>query len=441
MKPTLGRLSTGPRFALLALVIGILAAAARHPHDPAANAEDNDAAGAAQPARPAVVAQATECRIQLPILLRSAFPDLPTPLAAPSATPATDTATPTEMPGTTPGTTPDTTPDATPGATPTTSELPSDFEPFGLVQLEPDLVLEGSGSTIDSLAFWEAPDAADSLLLVTAKGNQRVEVWQQPFQGRELPALQHPSFGTGTQVNGIVVDQDLDQVYIAVSRPASTVSVFELPGLTFQRQLVRGEVDLRSEPNLALLALPDGTKRLYVSADDRVHAYDPDTGAAVGGFAPARSLETMLADDGDQVLYIPDEDRRGGIYAYRPDGSPFSRGGEVRFGGDGIFQSDAEGITRFTCRAADGSDDGRGWLIVSDQKADASDFEFFDRRSWSHLGRLQLAGVRLTDGIASTQQPMPGHPAGLFAAVNADTNVALIGWDRILEATGLRCEG
>lgn len=328
------------------------------------------------------------------------------------------------------------TPSATPDATPPAG---SDFAPFGAVTVAPELWLEGSGSTIDSLAFWEAPDPADSLLLVTAKGNQRVEVWPAPFDGPERPALQHPSFGSGTQVNGIVVDQARDRVYVAVSRPASTVAVFALPDLAYLGQIVAGAVDLRSEPNLALLTLGDGSRRLYVSADDRAYAFDPDGGAAVGGFAPARAFETMWADDHDQVIYIPDETMRSGVYAYDPDGRPIARGGLARLGGDGVFDADAEGITAYACRDGDGRDDGRGWLIVSDQRSGTSDFEFFDRRSWAHLGRLALEGVGATDGIASTQQPIPGHPAGLFAAVDDDARVALVGWGRVVAATGLDC--
>jgi hypothetical protein len=375
-------------------------------------------------------AQATESLVHLPIHLRSDRPARPTPLPSPTAAPAT--ATPTVAATATPTASAD--PTATPSATPPASRL----EPFGLVRLEPDLVLEGSGTVIDSIAFWEAPDAADSLMMVTAKGNQRVEVWRQPFAGRELPPLEHASFGRG-QVNGIAVDQDLDRVYVSVSRPASTVSVFALPDLSFVGQLVEGEVDLRGEPNLALLELPDGAKRLYVSADDRVYVYEPASGLALGAFEPAAGLETMLADEVHQLLYIPDETGRSGVYAYRPDGSPFSRGGAVRFGGEGVFEADAEGIALYACPGAGRSDDGRGWLIVSDQKTGASDFEFFDRQSWAHLGRLQLVGVSGTDGIASTQQPLPEHPAGLFAAVNDDTSVALVGWERILAATGLSC--
>lgn len=386
----------GPRATLLLTLVGMAVLAL------------NAAAG------PVAVAQDLAYRVHLPLLLLAAMPDPPTSPATPSRPPL-----------------------PSPPATPIAAE----FAPFGLVTLEPELRLSGSGITVDSLAFWEAPVAEDTLLLVTAKGNQRVEVWRWPFQGAEQPALQHPSFVAGSQVNGIVVDQDQGRVYVSVSRPSSTVAVFALPGLAPLGTLVDGQVDLRIEPNLGLLTLPDGSKRLYVSADDRVYAFDPAVGAAKGGFRTEHAMETVLADDVDQVLYIPDETSRRGVFAYHPDGTPYERGGVASFGGGGIFEADAEGIALHPCLGPDGRDDGRGLLIVSDQKNDATDFEIFDRRSWAHLGRLQLNGVRRTDGIASTERPLPGHPAGFFAAANDDIEVALVGWDRIQEATGLRCAG
>ncbi|MBK8540313.1 MAG: hypothetical protein IPL60_09940 [Ardenticatenia bacterium] len=399
--------------------------------------------------------------VWLPLLVLAAMPDPPTPLAGPTGGAATSSATgestttaapsttPTPPPATLPSVTPESGPSATalPPETPPrpTSEtppgtpIPPDFAPFGLVRLAPELRLDGSGVTVDSLAFWEAPVAEDTLLLATAKGNQRVEVWQWPFKGAELAALQDARWA-GSLVNGIVVDQNQGRAYVSVSRPASTIAAFALPGLEPLGALVAGQVDLRVEPNLALLTLPDGARRLYASADDRVLVFDPADGRLLADFPTTHAVETVLADGIDQVLYLPDETRRSGVHAYHPDGRPFQRGGAVSFGGGGIFEADAEGIALYACRGQDGGDDGRGLIIVSDQKNDATDFEVFDRRSWAHLGRLQLDGVRRTDGIASTERPLPDHPAGLFAAVNDDAEVVLVGWDRILEATGLRCE-
>ncbi len=311
-------------------------------------------------------------------------------------------------------------------------------DPFGTVILTPDFELDGAGTNVDSIAFFEAPDPEQTLLFVTAKGNQRVEVWRFPFAGNEQAPLTHPSFGTGTQVNGIAVDQQAGRLYVAVSAPESTVAVFSLPELSFQGELIAGALDLRSEPNLALLRRPGAARWLYVSADTVVYIRDAQSDAAIGQWNPAAGLETMVADDRDPVVYIPDENGGTGIYAYEPLGAPHLRGGTNRFGA-GVFNADAEGIVLYRCSENPATDDGGGFLVVSDQRAAQTDFEFFDRRSWQHLGVLRLAGVANTDGIASTQRPLPGWPRGVFAAIDDDRATAVIGWDRILAATGLSC--
>jgi hypothetical protein len=310
---------------------------------------------------------------------------------------------------------------------------------FGTVTLAPDFALDGAGSEVDSLAFYEAPDPKDTLLFVTAKGNQRVEVWRFPFVGSELPALSHPSFGSGTHVNGVAVDRAAARLYVATSSPASTVSVFTLPQLAFVNPLGAGAFRLGPEPNLALLTRPDGARWLYVSSERAVYVVDAASGATRGHFEPPSGLETMVADDHAQVLYVPDENGRTGVYALDPQGAPHRRGGTHRFGA-GVFQADAEGIALYRCGSKAGEDDGRGFLVVSDQRSDRTEFEFFDRRSWRHLGSLVLDGVSNTDGIGSTQRALPGFPLGLFAAIDDDTSTVGIGWHRILAATGLGCD-
>ncbi len=315
---------------------------------------------------------------------------------------------------------------------------PAGFEPFGTVTLAPDFVLDGQGSNIDSIAFWEAPDPAETLMFVTAKANQLVEVWQYPFVNNERPPLQHSSFGSDSQVNGVAMDQETGRLYVSVSEPVSTVSVFSAPQLQFSGEFIAGAVELESEPNLTLLKQANGERWAYVSANDVVYIYHAETGEAIGQFEPARGLETLAADHFYQVIYIPDENDRSGIYAYNPDGSPHERNGSHNFG-DGVFQSDAEGIILYTCPADGNGDDGRGLIVVADQGDEQTDYEFFDRQTWDHLGTLWLEGVSNTDGIASTQRPLLDYPLGLFAAVDDDTSTVGLGWDKILQATGLSC--
>src|SRR6185503_7430876 len=147
----------------------------------------------------------------------------------------------------------------------------------------------------------------------------------------------------------------------------------------------------------------------------------------------------VLADDFYQMILVPEEQGplgNVGVYAYHPDGSPFEKAGTNRFGNNGEFNSDEEGILLYTFPAHGTSDDGRGFIVVSDQRSDVTEFEFFDRQTWAHLGALRLQGVSNTDGIASTQRALPGYPLGVFAAINNDTTTALIGWHAVFSAIG-----
>jgi len=301
-----------------------------------------------------------------------------------------------------------------------------------------DFELDGKGTNVDSIAFWETPKAEDLLMFTTAKGNQLVEVWEFPFVNNEQTPLTHNSFGpSGTRVNGIVVDQENDLLYVSISSPQSTVSVFSLPSLTYTGGFIDAAVDLQDEPNIDLLSHDNGETWAYVSAEQILYIYNAETGDSLDQFQPLKGLETVLADDLHQILYIPDENDRTGIYAYQADGTPYLKDGRNQFG-SGVFQSDAEGIVLYHCPPT-APDNGSGFIVISDQVASQTEFEFFDRQSWEHLGTLLIDGVANTDGIASTQQALPGYPLGIFAAINDDTSTVGIGWDKVFKAMGIGC--
>lgn len=302
---------------------------------------------------------------------------------------------------------------------------------FGAVQVDPAFSLDGRGKNIDTIAFWTGAKPGDTRMFVTAKDNALLEVWHYPFQGHEMAPLTHPTFRR-SPVNGVVADQEANLLYVAVGAPSSTVSVFTLPDLKFVQNFNKPGVDLEDEPNLALLTLPDGGKRLYVSSSNRVYIHDAAGGALLGEFAPAAGLETMFADNFYQVLYIPDENERSGVYAYDPAGKPFLRNGSNRFG-EGVFDSDAEGVWVYACRDSAGNDSGAGIIVVADQVKPTTEFECFDRRSWAHLGTVRMSGVGNTDGICSLQYPLPDYPLGLFVAIHDDTAVAGVGWEELLK--------
>jgi hypothetical protein len=61
------------------------------------------------------------------------------------------------------------------------------------------------------------------------------------------------------------------------------------------------------------------------------------------------------------------------------------------------------------------------------------------RNRHSQFYRFEVSGVNQTDGIAITQQSSPDDPLGLLAVLDDDTSVVGVGWDTILERTGLAC--
>ena len=348
------------------------------------------------------------------------------------ATPAPSNPSPT--PSAVPVSTTSPTPTAIAILTPTL--IPSDsphLEPFGRVNIEAADIkfnIKGSGSNVDSIGFWEAPDLAESLMIVTSKGNEYIEVYRYPFTS-ELTTI-----SCGEETNGIWVDQDRDVLYIT-ERNSSNVCAFGLPTLEKDDNLSfsTAATGSDSEPNLTMLVLPDGQMRIYISYDDTVFYHDAETGNSLGAFTPSQGLETMYGDNDHQALYIPDESGRSGVYPYDPDGNPLGSS----FGGLSIFDSDAEGIWVYKCPSTGTADNGEGLILVSDQKEDITDFEVFNRRTKEHLGTLNISGVFNTDGIAITQQASPDYPLGLLAVIADDTSTVGIGWDSILQKTGLSC--
>jgi hypothetical protein len=321
-----------------------------------------------------------------------------------------------------------------PANTPATATPPVvRLDPFGVVSIsvaEIEFNLNGDGRNVDSIAFWEAADPTRALMFITSKGNSSIEVYQYPFQE------QTTTIACGEASNGVWVDQERDVLYIT-RRHTSDVCAFNLPSLqenpalSFTTQASGDD----SEPNLTLLTMPDGQRRLYVSYDERVFYHNALTGASLGEFSPLTELETMYADDHYQVLYIPDEGDRSGVYVYDPDGNPV---GEP-FGANDIFDSDAEGIWVYKCLAGRSLDYGEGLIVVADQKDSLTDFEVFDRKTKAYLGKINIEEVNNTDGIAISQVAFPAYPAGLLAVIDDDSRVVGVGWDTLLERTGLSC--
>ena len=309
------------------------------------------------------------------------------------------------------------------------------FQPFGAVTVASAFEIDGQGTNIDSIALWEAPNPADTLMFVTAKGNNIVEVWKFPFKGSEQSPLR-----PGHTANGVLVDQRSDKLYVG---GGGKVTVYSLPSLQPLGDLYPTQIGA-GETNLGILYHNNGQTWILVSEDKKVQMFDAAGGQNRGSIIPpVVSIETVLGDSNRQVIYIPEEQGASGnegVYAYNPDASAFNQNGSNRFG-NGPFVSDEEGIALYTCPSDGLSDNGAGFMIVTDQSDPLTKFEFFNRQTWQHLGTLKVNGVGHTDGVASSQRPLPGFPSGVFAAVDNDAATAVVGWDIILSATGLTCGG
>jgi hypothetical protein len=304
---------------------------------------------------------------------------------------------------------------------------------FGLVELKPDMNLVGEGTIVDTIAFWEADNPDNTLMFVTAKDNQLVEVWKYPFEGNEQEPLRHSSFGTST-VNGVAVDQENDLLYVVTGDEASTVSVFELPSLKFKYSFIEGKIALGGEPNICLMRRKNGQELVFITSETKVFLFDAKSLKQVGVIEPGFEIETVIADEYHDIVYVPEAHNKTGVWAYTPEGKSYTKNGKSNFGDNGIVQRDAEGIWIYYGSGQGSADDGSGFIILSDQRKDITDFEFFDRESWEHLGVVRLTGVDTTDGIAVTQKSMRGYPMGVFAAINDDTSTVVIGIDTILKA-------
>lgn len=303
------------------------------------------------------------------------------------------------------------------------------------VMVNPDLLLSGAGENVDTIGVWETDRPEDTLIFVSAKDNQTVEVWKFPFNDAEQTPIRRPEWKNG-RVNGIAIDQDNDLMHVTVGGEPASAFVYSLPGLEKKMQYVNKSRDLFGEPNVCLLKRPGKSTLAYVTSDRQISIHEAATGEQIDLFDSPTDVETVYGDEYYQCLYVPDENDRTGVNVYTPELKPFEKNGTNHFG-TGVFESDAEGVWVYYLAGHGKPDDGRGYIIVSDQKEPLTEFEFFDRKTWEHLGTLNIKGVGNTDGICSSQRPLPGYPMGFFAAIHDDQALAIVKWETVLTALGL----
>lgn len=318
--------------------------------------------------------------------------------------------------------------------------VPILFNIFGEITLAPDKLLKGSGKNIDSPEFWTNPETTETYLFASAKSNKLIEIFKSPFDSTDSSSLEVPN-----KINGLDIDYGKNWLLVG-NTGKDQVDIYSLPDYKLIKSI--GQDILGSgETNMDTLTMKNGQKIAYISESHLVKGFNLETGNLLYTIDPKTDgIEEILADDYYEVIYIPEESGtaspiypKGAILAFNPDGSPYLKDGTNIFGTGGFFTKDEEGIALYKC-LKDKDDTGEGFIIAVNQDGgNKNSFEFFNRRTWKHLGSFKLEGVSGTDGIGSIQDNIPGYPDGILAATSKDEAVAIIGWDKIFEATGLRC--
>ena len=299
-----------------------------------------------------------------------------------------------------------------------------------------NLPSDGSGA-MDSVALWVAPDPNQSILFITDKSRDVVEM-HDPVTNTFIARLGSSGNGPGqfSRPNGIAVEYNIQtgsgisDVVFVVERDNRRVSMFSLPAQNFLGHFGPNEM---GEPYGIALHWNGSQLQAWITdndgSTDNVYVYDiVASGAGLGGnfnflFPTAGTLESAVVDPISQRILLCDEGA-GNVMVYDLSGNFIQRFGQ------GHFSSDAEGIAIYDLGS------GVGYIIVSDQFASPTEYEIFDRQNYQWLGHFNGPTTK-TDGITLTQAPLPNLPNGSFYAVNSDENVHVYDWADIASALGL----
>jgi 3-phytase len=305
---------------------------------------------------------------------------------------------------------------------------------------------------VDSPAVWHGPDG-QHWVLATAKSGNVIRVSDARTgelldrvggTGEELGRMRRP--------NGIAV---IDDVMVVVERDNGRVQLFALPG--FEPLGTFGEDHLKLPYGVAVYAEAPESYMAYVTdaweteedvvppdslLDDRVHQFrfSVRDGALevehirhfgeTTGPGVLHVVESIAVDvEHGRLLIAEEEEGDSKIMVYSLDGI-FT--GEII--GDPWFASEAEGIALYACG------DGGGYWLATDQGMEGNTFHVFDRESLEHRGSFRGRTVTNTDGIALTQRPYEGFPAGAFFAVHNDQSTVAFSWADIAQELGLRAD-
>ncbi len=301
----------------------------------------------------------------------------------------------------------------------------------------------GGHGTLDTPAVWVAPNPYRSLLLVTDKTQDYIEI-HDPVENVYLGRLGGPGSEPGklARPNSVAVAYGVPtsagplDVLFVVERDNHRVTMFYLPYGLYLGQL--GSSDLAEPMGIALYW--DGPQLQVWITDigrrpQRVVVYD--VVQAPGGLGgtwqrniamPAGAvLESIVVDPFAKRALVCDEGSAADVMVFDLQGNLLQRFGAGR------FTDDPEGLAIFDLG------NGTGYVIITDQQSMPMEFEVFDRQDFHWITNFS-GPTTGTDGVALLQQPLPNFPHGSFYAVHSDDRVHAYDWAAIAAATGL-CVG
>ncbi|MFP6738424.1 MAG: hypothetical protein VCD34_06750, partial [Planctomycetota bacterium] len=249
------------------------------------------------------------------------------------------------------------------------------------------------GSDVDSVATWVAPDPADSLVFVTEKNGDRVEVWS-PVTGRPYAPMHFiggdqdsDDAGQFDRPNAVWVvyhvpfrDEFVD-ILLVCEQLNGRVQIFRLPELTYFGQFASGDLSRQRVFGRGIAPYHDGEDHFVIVTDrspiEKIKTYRlVENGEELGaelvssfgdeeGKDALNVVESVLVDTAQGRIHVcGDEWRTAGVGI--PGVRVFHLAG-VYTGvtyGEPQFQFDVEGIVLYET----GPDDG--YIIISDQYND-----------------------------------------------------------------------
>ncbi|KAA3658066.1 MAG: T9SS C-terminal target domain-containing protein [Calditrichaeota bacterium] len=297
----------------------------------------------------------------------------------------------------------------------------------------------GGHGTMDSVAIWVAENPQESLLFITDKTYGYLEMHNPVTNqyigriggnGSSEGKLGYPN-GVGVAYN-VATGKGMNDVVFAVERDNNRVSMFSLPEKEFIGSFGGNRLDepygigfYKTNGVLQAWITNTGDNPNTVAIYNITATNNGATGDFVREFNTLGELESIVIDPVYQEVYLSDESEERNIMVYGLNGNFKKRIGH------GLFVEDPEGIALYDIGS------GNGWLVVSDQNSDPTQFEIFERGSLKHLGYF-IGETDGTDGLTLTQYALPNFPDGSFYAVHSDKRVHAYDWKDI--AAGLNLD-